>query len=254
MKSMIATIGILAALTAAAEVKQLTEAELKLINTSYKQLTPQQREERVRLIRLQELITEGGEMPFPGTPRGTIRFINLQKKVPTADLQKFLSYFDSMLNYDMKIVEQDCDATLKIKIIDDPSAPVMLVAPEDRWAQVNVAKLGGEGVKPTYLAARTRKELMRTFAFLTAGSSNKAPLFASLRNTKHLDKIVENGFPVDIIMRTREYLESMNVVPLEMASYKSVLLNGYDVAPTNDYQRAIYKEVKDSMPLTKKLP
>lgn len=44
-----------------------------------------------------------------------------------------------------------------VVIADTPGYPPLLVAPENRWALVNVAALGGAGVTAETLADRTRR-------------------------------------------------------------------------------------------------
>lgn len=253
MKTLTVIVASMLAYASFAEMRLLTDEEKQLLSTPYQKLTPEQKQRRPALIRLQELIEEGGAMDFPGTPRGTIRIVSTQKRVAVSDFERVLKMFGSNLAYDIAIVEADCDATLKINIVDDPKAPVLLVAPEDRWAQINVAKLAADNPKPTFLAARTRKMIFRAFSFLTAGTASDMPLFGSLRSIKELDRIVESGFNIDVIMRTRKYLEHLDVMPREPSSYYNVLSAGYDIAPTNDYQKAIYEKVSKEVPLTKKL-
>lgn len=253
-KAVIAVVAVAAGLSAFAEMKKLTDEDRRLIASEYKSLSTEDKVKRQAAIRLQDLIEEGGEMARPGTPKGTIRYVNLQKKVPSASLAPALDCFKSFLPYDIAIVEADCEATLKIKIIDDQTAPLVLVAPEDHWAQINVAKLDDGKVSPGTLASRVRKHMLRAFAFLAGGSQNDAPLFTALRSPKQLDYAKETGFPIDVIMRTLHYLGAMGLKPLERSTYRAVLEEGYDLAPTNDYQKAIYEDVKKSVKFDKKLP
>ena len=255
MKRLIAT-GAIAVLSfaALAEMKKPSPEDLKLIEKPYTKLTADEKARRNEAVRLRTLVETGGEMCYPGTPKGTIRYINLQSRVPAADLQRAVKAFGNLMDYDVQIVNADCPASMKIKIVDDPAAPVLLTAPEDKWAQVNVAKLGDAKTKPAFLAARTRKEMLRAFAFLAAGSQSEMPLCRPLKDVADLDQFAERGFTVDIIMRSKNYLELMGVTPRERSNYRAVISAGYDVAPTNDYQKAIYEEVKKTVKFDKKLP
>ena len=238
---------------ASAELRTLTPEERKLIDTPVNKLTQEERAKRVEAVRLDDMISNGGTIDFPGTPSGTIRYVNLQKRVPTDDLKKALRVFGGVMNYDAAIVETDCAATLKVKIVDDPAAPVMLVAPEDKWAQINVARLGDAQTKPAFLAARVRKEMIRAFAFLTGGSSSEMPLYRPIRTVADLDQMPERGFAGDVAMRARNYLEHMGLSPREKVSYRAAVANGYDIAPTNEYQKVIYEELKKTIKLDKKV-
>lgn len=214
-----------------------------------KKLTPEEEE-------LRYLIKEGGEMNFPGTPRGVIRFVNLQKRVPVKEIESVLEAFHSTMAYDVQIVDADCDAEIKIKLVDDPAAPSLLVAPDDRWAQVNVAKLADEKTakKPPFLYARTRKEMLRAFGGVVMGSSYGAPLFSNIRAVKDLDDVSSEMFPIDIIMRANRNLKAIGLIPAQPGTYRSFVQNGYDIAPTNKYQEAIYNAIKAKRKLNKTVP
>ena len=251
-KMMVAVALSLCAAFAGAEVKKLSDLNMDILKIPYNKLTDAQRKERDEVMYWSSLIEDGGEMRMPGTPSGTIRYINLQKKVPAEKLKRVLKAFEPSLRYDIAIVDADCAATLKINIVDKPDAPALLVAPDDAWAQVNVAKLGDEKTKPPFLAARTRKEMLRAFAYLTAGSTYGMALYQKPESLKSFDDIADEDFSIDIIMRATKYLGAMGVRPIEESTYKSVLFAGYDIAPTNEYQKAIYENVKKVKPFTKK--
>ena len=204
------------------------------------------------------LKAEGGDLTFPGTPSGTIRFVNLQKRVPVAKMSSILELFHSTMAYDVKIVDADCEATLKIKIIDDaPSGPpTLLVAPEDRWAQINVAKLSDAKAesKPAYLASRLRKEMLRAYAALVFGSTYGTDLFSFVSKPAALDDIADEVLPIDLIMRSGSNLRKLGLKPAQVGTYRSFVNQGYDIAPTNDYQRVIYEKIKSRRTLNRKFP
>lgn len=228
-----------------AEIKPLTPEEVKLLETRYDQLTPEQKKVRDEAARRRALIEEGGVMSVPGTPKGTIRFVNLQKRVQTNDLQRVLRAFSStMMTYDVKVVNADCEASLKIKVVDDPEAPRLVVAPDDRWAAVNVARLAEGSPAPAFLAARTRKEMIRAFAFLTAGSQRGYELLGPVKTPADFDKIVEKGLPFDVQMRTKKYLAAMGVEPEEKTTYRQLVEAGYLILPKDEYQKAIWEKLK----------
>ena len=57
-----------------------------------------------------------------------------------------------------------------------------------------------------------------------------------------LDKLVEE-VPVDISMRTIEYLSKMGVTPIQYTTYYRAVQQGWAAAPTNDIQKAIWDKV-----------
>ena len=233
------------------ELKKLSDLNLALLDKPYDKLTEAQRKERDEVGYWKSIIENGGEMNVPGTPKGRIRFVNLQTRVPTDKLKKVLAAFETSLAFDVAFADADCDAQLKVRIVEKPDAPALLVAPDDAWAEVNVAKLADAKTKPAFLAARTRKEILRAFAYLTAGSTYGTPLYQRPASLRAFDEIADESFPIDIIMRANKHLGSMGLKAVEQSTYRDVLTMGYDVAPTNGYQKAIYDEVKKTHPFTK---
>jgi len=226
------------------EIQPLTTEETKLLSTRYDQLTDEQKKVRDAAARRRMLIEQGGEVIVPGTPKGTIRYINLQTRIPTNDLQRALKLFEnSVFNYDVKIISRECDASLKIKIIDEPNAPRLVVAPDEYWATINIAKLTQDNPTSAFLAARTRKEMIRAFTFLTAGSQHGRELFGPIQKLSDFDKIVEKGLPFDIQVRTRQYLKAMGVEPIEKTTYRQLIEAGYTMKPQNEYQKAILENI-----------
>ena len=243
-----------ATLAVAEELKTLSEADKALLARNYNTLTEAERQQRQVAADLRYLIEEGGAMNFPGTPRGKIRIVNLQKRVPTERLLKLRNTFTSMMAYDLDFTDKDGEASIVVRIVDKPDGKSLTVWPDDGHAEVNVAALAADNPKPAFLAARVRKEIIRAFSCATCGSTYEAPLFGHVRNAKALDDIASEDFTIDVIMRTTSYLKNAGVIPLQPSTYREVLESGYDVAPTNGYQKAIYEEVKKTTKLTKKLP
>lgn len=243
------------AVVAFAECRQLTDEEKKLLAADYQKLSPEDQVKRNAAIEIENLIEGGGYMLMPGTPSGSIRIVNLQRKISSADLAKTSDAFSSLQPYDIKVVEKDEPATLKIKIVDEATAPSLALYPDEGLAVVNVARLEDEKTraKPAFLASRTRKEIVRAFAYMTAGSSYGTPIFNRIATPKELDQYAGEGFPMDIIMRSAQFLKSMGVLAAEEVTYRDVLENGYDLAPTNDYQKAIYEQVRKNVKFTKKI-
>lgn len=256
MKHLIIAACAAAALCAVAEeeLKKLTPEDEKVLAKSYARLSPEDKARYNEAADLKYLIEEGGEMNMPGTPSGKILVVNLQKRVPEDGLKKLHEAFQSMMEYDLRFVNKDEDGAVVVRIVDDPKgAEALTVWPDKGRAEVNVAVLAADNPKPAFLAARTRKEVLRAFSCATAGSNYGWALYGKLRGVKDLDDIAAEDFPLDIVMRTNRFLRDAGVRQIVHASYREVLEAGYDVAPTNGYQKAIYEKVKAKRPLTKKV-
>ena len=238
----------------------LSPADIELLKKPYSKLTPAEKVQYDKANELRFIIEDGGEMNRPGTPAGKIRFFNCTKSVDTSKLAKIGKSFDEMMHYDVAI--EDCDrqialanavqtrkelkADLAVFIISDAALSALTVLPDDGVALVNAARLGDATTKPPFLAARVRKECLRAFAYLTAGSTYGTPLFARISDPSQFDDIAGESYPVDLMMRAQRYLSPLGFEPRQTTTYREALESGFDIAPTNDYQKAIYEKVKKS--------
>lgn len=238
------------------EVRDLTDEERQLLKADITKLTPEQKIKRKAASELRFLRKEGGDMTFPGTPKGGVCVVNLQKRVPEADLASVRKSFQNMMGYDIRFTDKEASSDLTIRIVDRADGrEALTVWPDTGRAEINVAVLAADSPKPAFLAARTRKEIVRAFAYATAGSTYGAPLFGKLRGgCRDLDNVGGEDFTLDITMRATRFLGDAGVLPARRSTYRAVLQAGYDVAPTNGYQKAIYEKVKAEKPFTKKLP
>ena len=233
-----------AAAFASDEVKQLSDEEKRIMNTPFKKLTMEEKLRRPEIFKHNDNLKFGGYVTLPGTPKGTVRFVNLQKRVAATNLTRVVRSMRAMKTFDVAIVEADCAADIKVYVVDKPSAPALSVFPDDFRAEVNVAKLMADNPKPQFAAARLRKQMLRAFGFLTAGSAYNSDLFDALGSVQDLDKIVHENMPLDVATRAERFLTARGLKPVETVTYRWAIENGCDIAPTNAYQRAIFDEVK----------
>lgn len=64
------------------------------------------------------------------------------------------------------------DATVGVFVVDSSDYPTLMVAPESKWAFVNVGKLKADSPDAAKLAWRTRKEIWRAFAYVCGGGAS----------------------------------------------------------------------------------
>lgn len=201
----------------------------------------------------------GGMVKKPGTGLGHILFANEQRRVPVSELTRPVAYLAkyTKLSISIKDCEPEKDATPKavmsklganmlILIKDDAavSSP-LIVSPDEAWATVNVAALAKDNPKPDVLAFRLRKEMSRAFAFLCGGVNTqyeRTPV-NYCGSLKDLDYIDMDEVPADLIARFRTYTPGYGVTPSITATYKTACRHGWAPQPTNDVQRAIWKDV-----------
>lgn len=196
----------------------------------------------------------------PGSGRGKILIANAQKRVGRADIEE---NFASMLTF-LKLPVEFRDVTFDGKpskaavkaagadfviwVTDCGACEESLsLAPDSHWAVVNVAALDDDQPTPERLSDRTRKMVMRAFAFLcgAANSSRGGSVTGPVNSYVDLDRIVYAGYPLDAYQRTMDYLHGAKVDPYIQMSYEAACRQGWAPAPTNDIQKAIWKEVHE---------
>ena len=182
-----------------------------------------------------------------------IYYINAQKRVSKEVIDASRTKMQDTLRTPVDMTEGSFDfkapkieGELSLYVIDDEALPMSLVAPEGRWAFVNVAPLAkGRGEKPQFLEARVKKECARVGCMLFGGISStyKQNLLSFVGSVEDLDKFDSDNLPVDGPMRCGRYLLSLGVKPYRQVSYKKAVEEGWAPAPTNAVQQAIWDKV-----------
>ena len=193
----------------------------------------------------------GGLVARPGTQRGEIFYVNCQKRAPREWIDESIAYFREETKFRISYVEGSFDlASPKVEgnatlfIIDDEKLPPILVAPESRWAFVNVHHIAKEE-RPAFFQARTKKELSRGFAYLCGAANSQFPMALTRGLVDHsdLDKNMDYRLPVDLFQRFRTYMEPLGVTPQIQVIYRKAVQEGWAPSPTNEYQKAIWDKV-----------
>lgn len=195
------------------------------------------------------LVQTGGFVERPNTKKGCVLFLNKQTKVAAADLEKLFRSVYEEVPLPFVLTNTPCPGVgAVVEIIDDPSKPTLLAAPDDWWASVNVAKLG-EGLKnefamKKFLPARTRKEMIRAVAFACGVGASQFPgnLLHFDGGIRELDRI-EEFFPVDVASRMTERLRDRGVAPAELVTYADACEEGWAKQPADKYQKGVWEKV-----------
>lgn len=185
----------------------------------------------------------------------TVCYVNAQKRASEellkASLQKMSTALKTPISYTnavFKFPTPEIFGELSLYVIDDEQLPMSLVAPEGRWAFVNVAPLAkGRGTAPAFFEARVKKEMARVGCLLLGGigSTYKENLLSFVNNPDDLDKFEKDTLPIDGIMRCSRYLLGIGVKPWRDVTYRRACEEGWAPQPTNDIQRAVWKEVHE---------
>ena len=195
----------------------------------------------------------GGDLVRPGSMKGVITVVNCQKTARHEMLAEAIEYLKRETRFDIQLKEGTF-AIDNVKLVGDFSLfvvesatlPTMLLAPESKWAALNVAPLkSGRGEQPAFLKARVLKEMSRTFAGLCGAISSNYPdsLTIGIYNLDQLDRQEDNRLSVDVIARFAPSLAAAQVTPAIRSTYLSACKQGWAPAPTNDVQKAIWDKV-----------
>ena len=131
-----------------------------------------------------------------------------------------------------------------VAIVSDKSRPHLLVAPEDRWAALNVARVLGAGGGAQVRDARLRKSVWRAVGFMMGAGNSGTPQcpFRPVLAVEELDA----GFQLApaAIAAMGVYARAAGVAQIRQTTYRKACEEGWAPAPTNDFQRAVWDEVK----------
>lgn len=192
----------------------------------------------------------GGELVKRGSFTGCVAIIDEQSELDHTNVvmvAKLLA--ESTLCNVIATIDRHCSANFTIRIVSDDRTPVMLLAPEDKWAVVNVKHIADDvhsiQDRDALFASRSRKEIIKAFSLLCGGGSSQFP--GNLMNTpdlKSLDSTPEQ-IPMDMVGYYQSYLNAHGVTPKEMTTYKVACREGWAPLPTNDEQKVIWDRVHE---------
>lgn len=214
-------------------------------------IDPEERAARKARLEARQMHDFGGYVTRPDSQKGVIVCMDCQNLIPREWIDEVLTYFreetrfridyrNGKFNFPSPKVEGE--ATLFL--IDDANLPAILVAPENRWALLNLRLVTRED-RPAFLQARSKKQISRSLALLCGASNSQFPgaLTRGIVNEEDLDKNIDYVLPIDIFKRMRTYMEPLGVKPALLAPYDSACQEGWAPAPTNEYQKAIWDKV-----------
>ena len=193
---------------------------------------------------------EGGLVLEPNTQKGEIAYVNCQSVAKDDWIEESATYFRREAKFKISVSKGAFDlkspkivGDMTLFVIDDPAMPNILVAPENRWAMVNVAPLKSD--KEPFFRARVLKDLTRGFAMLCGASDSQFPgaLTSAITKVEDLDHHTDHRLPVDLFIRFKKYMKPFGVAPGNIETYETACCQGWAPPPTNDVQRAIWDKV-----------
>ncbi len=234
--------------------------------------TVAERKAQKQAMLIQRLKEEGGEIIKPGTMKGSILFANAQNIVDQFEIEETRDYLWDLLNFKINVEKHDkvlpqtavaalekTKANLALFIVEDPSLPILILAPEEKWAIINVTRLAEGAKSPVYTVMRLKKEIVRAFVYLCGGACSSYPdsMMGAVSKPSDLDRFAKVDLPIDVLMRFNNYLRRLGVTPAERVSYLLALDEPWCPPPENGYQKAVKakweaERAKDMKPVTGK--
>ena len=192
----------------------------------------------------------GGRLEKPGTQKGEIVYVNCQESAKKEWILEGIDHMVQMTHIKLSLREgrfefppPDPVGNLCIYIVDNPKYPMTLIAPEARWALVNVCPLKAD--KEAFFKARVLKQMSRTFAALCGAgkSAGSGTLTDPITKAEDLDTHTKDTLPLDVLVRLPNYLAPLGVTPAQVFTYINACKQGWAPQPTNDVQKAIWDKV-----------
>jgi len=133
-----------------------------------------------------------------------------------------------------------------IIICDAKDQPSLLIAPENRWALVNVAALSNESVASKTLSERSQKEIWRAFGYLMGAAHSNAQkcLLKSVLKPEDLDQLETKNLSPEPLRQITLHAKKIGMTPRGKTTYRNAVKEGWAPPPKNKYQQAIWDELK----------
>lgn len=199
----------------------------------------------------------GGRIMKPA--KGRIALINCQKHVSSEALaQEAHDLFDSFMLplevaeasvstlADIPNVMRSINANVAVLVLNDAALPMTLVAVESGWGIINVAPLLGDSPSTEKLLSRLKKLETRTFlhALGAAYSPGNGSVMCAVSSLDDLDAIRDTTFEPAYTVNMMMYAQTRGIVPAKMVSYEKACEEGWAPAPKNEYEKAVWDEVR----------
>ena len=141
---------------------------------------------------------------------------------------------------------KNSDNAAVIIICDTKDQPSLLIAPENRWALVNVAALSKESGASNILSERSRKEIWRAFGYLmgAAHSNFQKCLLKSVLKPEDLDQLETKNLSPEPFSQITLHSKKLGMTPSGKTTYRNAVKEGWAPPPKDKYQQAIWDELK----------
>lgn len=204
------------------------------------------------------LVATGGIVQTP--IRGPVlKYINLQNRISLERITETVVQIDRIfhLPYMIEVGRGDyqtaageslkgTNCALVVIVADVAEQPSLLLAPGSRWVLVNVWALAADKPNEEKLCKRVQKELWRAFSY-SLGAPNSMSSMCLLRpvvGLEGIDSLKGQTICPEPLNKILQTAKDMGMNPVRSIPYKKACEEGWALAPTNHYQKAIWDEVK----------
>lgn len=177
---------------------------------------------------------------------GKIVVVNSQTRISDAAISNIVAKLVFQTHFNVETIRGEfplysppLGARAAVVVGHDENLPLSLVAAENLWGYVNVAKLGDKN-----LESRFTKEFIRvtTLAFGASLSQFMGSPLCSTDSAAMLDKHVTENYTFDCQQMILKNLTNLGMKPASKSTYKKASQEGWAPAPTNDYQKVIWEQ------------
>lgn len=203
--------------------------------------------EKVQRYRMRRF---GGFLRDTRNQRGRVVIINCQSAVSEKVLEVEAETVANDISIRVEVekgaftlTKPEIKGEANVFIVDDPTLPMSLVAPESRWSMVNVSFY--KNAKPAFVESRVMKAITRAVVPLLGGSDSQYPLcvMGNVLKPEDLDRFPNSRLPVDVIERFRRNMPGLGITAWEMSTYRAACEEGWATQPTNEFQKSIWDAV-----------
>jgi len=133
-----------------------------------------------------------------------------------------------------------------VVIIDDPSMPIELLAPDRRWGILNVAPLKADNPTTEKLELRFTKVYWGIIARTLGAGTSSFPgcVLVPFTDMKELDAIKATRPCPEPFNKMIDTGATYGIGIITITTYRTACQQGWAASPTNDIQRTIWNEVR----------
>jgi len=207
------------------------------------------------------LLKTGGVIVEPIDGKPGIKLLNAQAKVPAELLAGLSPEMQKLYRIPVRTdkaeaagsairlaakAAADSEVLALVLLCEDPDLPALMVAPEGKWAIVNVTALASDQPAAELLQQRVSKEIWRAATHVLGASNSEFPvcLMKPVFSLSDLDALKAEMICFEPLAGVRQQLAALKVEMLRQTSYRKAVLEGWAPPPANEIQQGVWNELK----------